>query len=612
MENKQNDKFKIKSLNREIIVVLIFLLLILIITRANLMILHNFVDIVCTIYAYNIVAIITKRNKNISKTLFSIVAIIYTVFALIGLINLIDNNIINISIYPFANELKKNVEFIGQYGGYIFSLFLLVLFLATNKFEESDNRKLHIIILINTVNMISAEVWLYLNYNKYTPINIFTNVILLLTYYKIYNMLVDFGIEKPYGSLCEDVNNLNKELISKNIELKESIQRYKTVIDLTPNSIIISENGKCIFANNSALTILKAKNVEEVIGKEFLDFIHNDNREVVKERIKATKESGTICPFIEQKYVALDGTITHVKATGTSIPYDSNIIISIARDITESKKAEKSEKRLEEALQYDKLRKDFFANLSHELRTPLNVIFTAVQMLQIKLRQIEHADESIIKYITMTEQNCYRLLKIINNLIDITKIDSGYFNVNMENFDIVRLVEDTTLSIAEYIESKKIELIFDTDIEEKIIACDEEKISRVIINLLSNAVKFTKPGGKIMVNVYDKGEDIIIRVKDTGVGITKSMHKIIFERFTQVNKNLARDFQGSGIGLSIVKALVDMHNGEVWVESEVGNGSSFFIKLPAIKVEDGKPVRNYNFVKDQKNVVNIEFSDIIK
>jgi signal transduction histidine kinase len=90
------------------------------------------------------------------------------------------------------------------------------------------------------------------------------------------------------------------------------------------------------------------------------------------------------------------------------------------------------------------------------------------------------------------------------------------------------------------------------------------------------------------------------------------MHKIIFERFTQVNKNLARDFQGSGIGLSIVKALVDMHNGEVWVESEVGNGSSFFIKLPAIKVEDGKPVRNYNFVKDQKNVVNIEFSDIIK
>lgn len=612
MENKQNDKFKIKSLNREIIAVLIFLLLILIITRANLIILHNFVDIVCTIYAYNIIVIITKRNKNIRKTLFSLVAIIYIIFALIGLINLIDNNVINISIYPFVNELKKNVEFIGQYGSYIFLLFLLVLFLATNKFEESDNRKLHIIVLLNTVNMISAEVWLYLNYNKYTPINIFTNVILLLTYYKIYNMLVDVGIEKPYGNLCEDVNNLNKELISKNIELKESIQRYKTVIDLTPNSIIISENGKCIFANNSALTILKAKNVEEVMGKEFLDFIHNDNREVVKERIKSTKESGTICPFIEQKYVALDGTITYVKATGTSIPYDSNIIISIARDITESKKAEKSEKRLEEALQYDKLRKDFFANLSHELRTPLNVIFTAVQMLQIKLKQIEHADESIIKYITMTEQNCYRLLKIINNLIDITKIDSGYFNVNMENFDIVRVVEDTTLSIAEYIESKKIELIFDTDIEEKIIACDEEKISRVIINLLSNAVKFTKPGGKIMVNVYDKGEYIIIRVKDTGVGITKSMHKIIFERFTQVNKNFARDFQGSGIGLSIVKALVDMHNGEVWVESEVGNGSSFFIKLPAVKVEDGKPVRNYNFVKDQKNVVNIEFSDIIK
>lgn len=270
-----------------------------------------------------------------------------------------------------------------------------------------------------------------------------------------------------------------------------------------------------------------------------------------------------------------------------------------------------NQKLLKKVLELDKVRKDFFANISHELRTPLNVIFTSTQLIEMNLKKLRINDKNLDKYLTMNRQNSYRLLKLINNLIDITKIDSGYFDIKLKNCDIVRVVEDTVTSIAEYIKCKNIEIIFDTDIEEKFIACDEEKISRIIINLLSNAVKFTTPGGKIIVNIYNKIDKIIISVKDTGIGIPKEMQKIIFDRFTQAKESLAKECGGSGIGLSIVKALVDMHKGKVWVNSEEGKGSEFFIELPVVTIKGKNNCKNHNLVDSRKNIVNIEFSDIV-
>lgn len=284
---------------------------------------------------------------------------------------------------------------------------------------------------------------------------------------------------------------------------------------------------------------------------------------------------------------------------------------AIKRYRTESKKAEENKKLLEKMIQSDRVRKDFFANISHELRTPLNVIFSSVQLVEMNLKKLNIDEKNLNKYLNMTRQNCYRLLKLINNLIDITKIDSGYLNINLQNCDIVRVVEDTVMSIAEYIKSKNIKLTFDTDIEEKYLACDEEKMSRIIINLLSNAVKFTKSGGEITVNVYDKGNKILISVKDTGIGIPMEMQHKIFERFIQAKESLSKECGGSGIGLSIVKALVEMHKGDVWVKSEEGKGSEFLIELPVILLNEKKISKNHNLVNNKNNIINIEFSDIV-
>jgi signal transduction histidine kinase len=212
------------------------------------------------------------------------------------------------------------------------------------------------------------------------------------------------------------------------------------------------------------------------------------------------------------------------------------------------------------------------------------------------------------------KQNCYRLLRLVNNIIDITKIDSGYFDMNESNVDIISLVENITLSVADYIENKGLSLIFDTDIEEKNITCDPEKIERIILNLLSNAVKFTSIGGKVTVNIEDCQENICIRVKDTGRGIPEDKIDSIFKRFVQVDKSLTRDCEGSGIGLSLVKCLVELHDGTITVESKLGKGTEFVINIPCRLSEEicEENLSNESIGQNLIERINLEFSDIYK
>ncbi|MEL7598065.1 MAG: ATP-binding protein, partial [Clostridiaceae bacterium] len=146
---------------------------------------------------------------------------------------------------------------------------------------------------------------------------------------------------------------------------------------------------------------------------------------------------------------------------------------------------------------------------------------------------------------------------------------------------------------------------------EKVLACDPDKIERIMLNLLSNAVKFTKPGGKIFVNIFDKGQYIIISVRDTGIGILEEKQKQIFERFMQIDKSLSRVSEGSGIGLALVKSIVEMHEGNIYVNSELEKGTEFIIELPAKVLSENVEVEN-NSCSQSDNIekVKIEFSDI--
>ncbi|SJZ83168.1 sensor histidine kinase [Selenihalanaerobacter shriftii] len=265
---------------------------------------------------------------------------------------------------------------------------------------------------------------------------------------------------------------------------------------------------------------------------------------------------------------------------------------------------------LQEKLKYNELKNDFFANLSHEFKTPLNLIFSGLQMLDFKAENNGHAN-IYSKYTQTIKQNSYRLLRLINNLVDITKVDSNAYELNMQNYDIVSLIKNITSSVKEYAQNQLKHLYFNSEIEKKVIACDPFNIERVILNLISNAIKFTDEGDEIIVNIYDKMDKILISVKDTGIGIKEIKQKIIFERFGQADKTLTRNSEGSGIGLSLVNAIVKMHDGEIKLKSEYEKGSEFIIELPVRllsteKVKQEKKKIRHNII----DKIDVEFSDI--
>lgn len=411
-------------------------------------------------------------------------------------------------------------------------------------------------------------------------------------------------------------NRCKRKAIEKSLSYNENILR--TFINSTPDIIYLKDTeNKFLEINDSALSILNITRKElKYINKNNLnnlsDFTINILQHFNINDKKAWKKADVFryeekIPNAENKTIKIYDTLRVPVFDEDGKPKS---IILLGRDITEHKQNEKNEKIIKELKYYDELRSNFFSNISHELKTPLNLIFSALQFIELKDRN--NNDNGLKKYTEIMRQNCYRLLRIIDNLIDITKIDSGNFFMNFENNDIVFIVEHIVMSVVSYVENKGIQIVFDTDTEEKIMAFDLDAMERIILNLLSNAIKFTPKGGKIEINIYDRGDNIVISVKDTGIGIPKEKQDYIFKKFVQVDKSLSRNREGSGLGLSLVKELVLLHNGTVEVKSIPDKGSEFKVILPT-KVLPKKPnseikENSANAYKIQR--IKIEFSDI--
>ena len=413
------------------------------------------------------------------------------------------------------------------------------------------------------------------------------------------------------------------KITEKNIEKKKNQLLY--ILDSIYEGVfIIDKNYKILFINKGVGRLLHLDNFKEIIGKNVfdIDIIHDDYREIVQNRFQKVLNNNIPVPLIEEKIIQFDGNIITVNIYSEAIEYEDNLcILSVIRDISEHKKAENLKLKIQEqselldkAAEYDKLKTEFFANLSHEFRTPLNVMLSTLQLLNligIHKSDVEN-DDKVKKYYHIMKQNCYRLLRLVNNLIDITKMEAEYFKLYLKNENIIAIIEDITLSVADYAKNKGLEITFDTDIEEKILACEADKIERIILNLLSNAIKFTPAGGNILVSIEDKDSSITVSVKDTGTGIPLDNQLSIFKRFIQVDKSLSRHREGSGVGLSLVKSLVELHKGTIKLISEYGKGSEFIMEFPInILPPNENTILDENLAKKTSiEMINIEFSDI--
>ena len=263
------------------------------------------------------------------------------------------------------------------------------------------------------------------------------------------------------------------------------------------------------------------------------------------------------------------------------------------------------------ALETEKLKSIFITTISHEFRTPINIILSTAHLLSIKANEPSLDKDYFLNKLNYITQNGNRLLKLVNNIIDVTRLESGFITANFSYKNIVQVIEDTVMSTVDLAKTFNIEIIFDTEKEEINTYIDTNKIERCILNLLSNSIKFTPDGGRIYVSINVNNNEVIIKVHDTGTGIPEDKLKNIFNRFYQADSSLHLNTEGSGLGLYIVKGLIELHKGTISVESQYGEGTTFTIALPIILTVKDDAKANYS-ADDLSNLVRIELSDIIE
>lgn len=405
-------------------------------------------------------------------------------------------------------------------------------------------------------------------------------------------------VEAEYNTeKLQQVKILNSENYIGSGKVAESVINY---VVKTKENVILNNADNNIFVNDPYIKENKPESVlcVPIIYKNKLTgsiYLQNNITANVfdDDKVKLVTLIGT------QAAISIENALMYKKI--------KEINLDLEKDV------QSSSKLLNEAIEHDKLKNEFFANLSHEFRTPLNLILSAQQMMDLIIgnHTVDENERKIENYNSIMRQNCLRLLRMVNNLIDITKIDAGFFKIDLSNKDIIKIVEDVVLSVVPYVEEQGLKITFDTNVEEKIMACDGDAIERIILNLISNAVKFSKAGSEIFVDIIDNESNILIKVRDTGIGIPKEKHGIVFDRFVQVDKSFSRSREGSGIGLALTKSLVELLGGKITLDSTFGEYSEFTIDLPCkiVAVNDEASVTG-ECADSVIQKIKIEFSDI--
>jgi len=436
--------------------------------------------------------------------------------------------------------------------------------------------------------------------------------------------------------IIEQSINIEEQKIQLEASIKviseQNIQLNAVLDNMTEGVIVTNINGDIIKANQVALKMHGLGSFDEYTNfkRSVDDFevLSLDGQPIPRmDRAISKALGGEVFSNYEVMVRRKDLDTEFIASYGGAPIYDENgekvMTVITSRDITEHKMMEVEIKQQEEQLlkaEKEKSREirktlksqgEFVANISHELRTPLNVIYATAQMFELYCNSgsLNENKSSIINYIHSIKQNSYRLSKLINNIVDSSKIEAGFFEINLSNNNIVEVVEEIVMSIINLTESKGLKIIFDTNSEEKIIACDPEKIERIVLNLISNAIKFSNVGDEIFVQIKDRNEFVEISVKDNGVGIKKRHLEMIFDRFKQVDKSLSRNGQGTGIGLNLVKSIVELHGGSISVESKFGKGSKFTVVIPTQKVVEENKLFDSN-IENRRESIRVELSDI--
>ncbi len=389
--------------------------------------------------------------------------------------------------------------------------------------------------------------------------------------------------------------------ITKRKEAEKQNRKFNKVIETTSQSVIITSITGTVIYVNPIYYKFSGFTEEEVIGKSMFRFAHKKGaiilaKEVVPALLIKGNWSGEMTVVKKNKEVVSVDLICSLLKNEKNRPEH---FVAIFSDITERKRSEQILKKqnleyaalnaeyekqnellkiaLKKAEESDRLKSSFLANISHEIRTPMNGILGFADLLNEP--GLTGTDQQ--KYISIIKSSGERLLNILNDLIDISKIEAGQIQTNITETNINEQLDDIFNFFLPEVKEKGLEFFYEKLPAKStvLVKTDREKLYAILTNLVKNAIKFTSKGS-IAFGCYKKNNYLEFFVKDTGVGIPKDRQDAIFDRFVQADLSTSRVFEGAGLGLSITKAYIDLLGGKIWLKSEEGKGSEFYFTIP--------------------------------
>ena len=377
-------------------------------------------------------------------------------------------------------------------------------------------------------------------------------------------------------------------------DLRESEAYARKLFDASPDPISVSDTSGVIIDINRLFEQQHQIQREEVQGRHISELNIFPPEQLVKfnSYMMDILKGKDVSP-VELIFNHPDGAIHTLEMNSYPIEFKSaQLILSTTRDITVHKKAEDSLRvanaEMERAL---RIKDEFLANMSHELRTPLNAVLGMAESLEEQIAG--PLNEKQIKYIRTISESGRHLLELINDILDLSKIEAGRLELNISQVSVTSLCEASMRMVKEQALKKNQMVSLTIDPEVKHILGDERRLKQALVNLLSNAVKFTPNDQQVGVEVKGniRNQTVTFTVWDKGIGMAPEELKLIFKPFVQLDAGLAREFSGTGLGLVLVAQMIRLHGGSVSVESKQGQGSRFSITLPWVDVSMGSPAK---------------------
>ncbi|WP_169569115.1 PAS-domain containing protein [Sneathiella limimaris] len=370
--------------------------------------------------------------------------------------------------------------------------------------------------------------------------------------------------------------------------LKESENRYRKMVELSPDAILVHKDGIVIYSNEAAIQLLEVKDLHSIVGEKIHKFFPVADHDNLDAHFGGADhlQPGQTVPTAKSQVIGRLGNRIDVELEASALLYgDRPVMQLIARDVSATIKAQKLLKQAkEEAESAAQLKGTFLANMSHELRTPLNAIIGFSEVIKNQYYG-EVGSEKYIEYASDINASGVHLLDLINEILDLSKIESGNQEIYEETLDLFSLVEDCRRLMEPQREKADVEITSKLSSVLPNVVADSKMIKQVMINLLSNAVKFTPKGGQITISsLIERNGDLAISVEDTGIGIRKDDIEKALTPFMQVDSEFNRKYQGTGLGLPLSKNLMELHGGSLHIDSQFGSGTTVTIRIPGKRV----------------------------